>query len=312
MHHYILGALRPTISTVEPFQPLRWLSCPGNLRRLQTVARRAWTRDMRDRFTIPGQATKDQRRRWAASAREAAVEAVYDVFVSRDYAAAGITDDEPARAVLSAVAYCRKGGWKVGGGSRADSRVAQPYLPAAYSRGDNPGAVVATIETVRGRYPTALQRAVGQTAAREAIVGCPVEEPIVDPDSTGVVVVEGGSHYATTRQMVADTVPGRWYDTGEPTRWGGAFCRTIIHHRYQRQDRQRWRMVEVRHHRKTDWPVAVQIDAADTDDGQPRYAGNAAAPAPVVCPVGAVCPTPWAAAGKGLYRGAVNRSTTTY
>jgi len=298
MHHYILGALRPTISTVDPFCPLRWLACPGNLRRLQTVARRAWARDMKDRFAIPGQATGQQRRRWTNAAREAAVEAVYDLFTSRDYAAAGITDDEPARAVLSAVAYCRKAGWRVGGGggSRADSRVAQPYLPAAYSRGDNPGAVVATIETARGRYPTALQKAIGQTAAREAIVGCPVEEPIVDPDATGVVVVEGGSHYATTRRMVADTVPGRWVDTGEPTRWGGAFCRTIIYHRFQRQDRQRWRMVDVKHHYKTVWSAAVQIDAADTDDGQPRYAGNAVAPAAVNAPTGAYCP--WTAPGQ--------------
>jgi hypothetical protein len=310
MQHYILGALRPTISTTEPFRPLRWLVCPGNLRRLQTVARRAWTRDMRDRWAVPGQTTGQQRRRWSEAAREAAVEAVYDLFVDRDYGAAGITDDEPARAVLSAVAYCRRAGWRVGmGGVRKDSRVSEPYMPAAYSRGDNPAAVVATIESVRGRYPSALQRAIGQTAAREAIVGCPAEQPAVDPECTGVLAVEGGSHYATTRRMVADTVPSGWIDTRQPTLYGGAFCRSILRHRFQRNTVRRWRMVEVKHHRKTDWPTAVQIDAPDVDSEPPRYVVGAAVATAVACPVGAHCPTPWLTAGAC---GEVDRSVSTH
>jgi hypothetical protein len=52
--------------------------------------------------------------------------------------------------------------------------------------------------------------------------------------------------------------------------------------------------------------------AIESGEERPKVVRAGGTPAPVRCPIGASCPTPWAAAGRGVYRGAVDRSTTTY
>jgi len=52
--------------------------------------------------------------------------------------------------------------------------------------------------------------------------------------------------------------------------------------------------------------------AIESGEERPRVVRSGSTLSPIACPAGACCPVPWAVAGKGVYRGVVDRSATTY
>lgn len=231
MIHATLGNLRPTISTVEPFNPLRWLTCPGNLDRLRRVAMSRYRRDVAEGRVYRGKAAAPVAPRSARSARvirqaaaDRAMDAVLCRFVDADYRKLRITDDEPARAALFAIAAVRKAGWRepTPESSRRENRKGEPFSGSAASRGDDPSRIAAAVETAHARYGSAIRREIDREAARAALIGSDREEVCREPGDaagigarTDVVVVEGGECYVERRKMVPTAERFTFVDCGE-------------------------------------------------------------------------------------------------
>lgn len=262
--HPELGNLSPTISTLEPFNPLRWLTCPGNLKKVKRVAGRKWQRDQEgrgeDKSAIHAAETLRQHpRKIRAAALEMAVDAVVCRFIDADYAKLGITDDEPARAVLAAVSYVRRSRWRYGmdGSSRRDSRKTTPYIGSMASRGDNPASVAATIETAGRyrRYGTGLQEDIAENTARAVLTGCPRERK-----TGGVVHCPGGRGYGEGRRMVSTGERGYYVDGDGVQEWNGE----PIPFRYRRVvKRSGWRMETKKAHKVTEYAAGEVIETVD-------------------------------------------------
>jgi hypothetical protein len=256
IYHAELGLLSPERTTIDPFRPERWLACPGNLRKLQRVAARKWRADMGEYYySIP--------RKLRSAAREMAVDAAVCRFLDAPYGELGITDDEPARAVLVAIAYVRRARWRVGneGASRADWRRIEPHIGSMASRGDNPAAVAAAINAARGwrRFDTPLQADVFENAARYALTGGGTETPTGD-----TVHCPGGNGYNVTREMVA-TERVSCYLPGEGRQdWDGPDGPVSIPFRYRHVEYDGgWRMIETRQTKPQKYPAG---DAMVTRD----------------------------------------------
>lgn len=258
--HSELGSLAPTISTLEPFRPERWMTCPGNLKKFRRVATRKFLRDQGESlYSLP--------RRIRAAAIEQAVDSALCRFLDAPYQKLKITDDEPARAVLSAIAYARRSGWRLSndGASRRDSRRGAPYIGSMAARGDNPAAVAATIETAGRyrRYGTEIQGEVAANRARAAIVGGDVET------RTGETVhCPGGKSYGEGARMVATTTKGI-YVPGEGVQdWNGE----QIPFKYRRVTyRAGWTMEPTRRGNPIEWPAGEVPQSIDTPAEPGRF-----------------------------------------
>lgn len=250
--HAELGSLSPEITTTAPFNPLNWLRCPGNLAKLQRIARRKYCRDCGELLgTLP--------RKIRPAAIDQAVDAVLCRFIDADYTRAEITDDEPARAALYAVAYVRRAGWRYGtvGAERRDNRKGTPYIGSMASRGDNPAAVASAIEQARKspRYATGLQSELAENRARAALTGA-----VVERKTGGEIECPGGKVYGEARHMVATGETG-CYVPGEGSQdWSG----TEIPYRYRREIRPgKWMMETRKSHKPTEYPAGLVKETVD-------------------------------------------------
>ena len=254
--HQELGNLSPTISTIAPFNPLNWMLCPGNLKKLQRVAKRKYCRDNGEMLgTLP--------RKIRAAAIEQAADACVCRFLDADYAKAGITDDEPARAVLYAVAYVRRAGWRYGatGSERRDNRKGTPYIGSMGARGDNPATIAATIETAGRykRYGGALQGELAENRARAALTG-----EVRERKTGGTVHCPGGKAYGETRKMISTEIRGTYVDGCGVQDWGGV----QIPFRYALATYPGgWKMESKKAHKPTEYPAG---DVPETVDVGPE------------------------------------------
>ena len=262
--HPELGTLSPEITTTAPFHPLNWLRCPGNLAKLQRIAARKYARDCEgrgeDKTAIHAAETLRQHpRKIRAAAVEMAVDAAVSRFLDADYAKLGITDDEPARAVLGAISYVRRARWRHGmdGSSRKDSRKGSPYIGSMASRGDNPAAVASAIEQARKspRYATGLQSDLAENRARAALTG-----EVGERKTGNMIQCPGGKAYGETRHMIATGEIGT-YVPGEGSQdWNGA----EIPFRYRREIRPGgWKMETRKAHKPTEYPAGLVMDTAE-------------------------------------------------
>lgn len=234
------------------FNPMLWLACPGNEKRARGLFRRKAARYV-NKKTGRGLVDGLTGRELASRLDDAADMGMYQ-FMTRDYAKAGITEDEVGKALFQAAAYCDRAGWREGRGHRQDVRKAYPYVSSMAAGGDNPATVVATAERAdRLRMMDAAQ-------AREALQGAGREEKVTDDKCTAVYYVDGGTcRGETDGKLVATEARTTWVETpsGEyrfskrtlPTGW--------------RMDRRRGRPAT--------YAPCVVPDAADCDD-TPRYA----------------------------------------
>ena len=263
--HPELGSLSPEITTTAPFNPLNWLRCPGNLSKLKRIAARKYARDCEgrgeDKTAIHAAETLRQHpRKIRAAAVEMAVDAAVSRFLDADYAKLGITDDEPARAVLGAISYARRARWRYGmdGSSRKDSRKGSPYIGSMASRGDNPAAVASAIEQARKspRYDTGLQSDLAENRARAALTGTVVER------KTGKTIqCPGGKVYGDGRRMIATGETGCYVPGEGSQEWSGE----KIPYRYRRAIRPGgWKMEPTRRGNPTAYNAG---EVAETVDG---------------------------------------------
>lgn len=251
--HYSLGSLAPDITTVAPFNPLAWFFDPANLARVKRIAARRFCRDQAE--TLAGLP-----RRIRLAAIDAASELAVTRVIDAPYARLGITDDEPARAVLSAIRYCQSSRWMqtTDGASRVDSRTTTPYTGSMSATGDNPARIAAAAETLR----------IDHAEASEAIVGAGDDAP--DHHAPRVSVI-GGRVYQRRRRMESETV--------QTERDGETVTRTV------------WRMATVASHHPTEHEGGSVVASVETV--APAYAGHAAPPTANAMREGAHCPLVW-------------------
>jgi len=248
IYHAELGLLSPERTTIDPFRPERWMMDPGNLRKFKRIAARKWRADI-------GEYYYDIPKKLRAAAQEMAVDAALCRFLDAPYEELGITDDEPARAVLAAIAFARQARWRVSSenASRADWRRIEPHVGSMASRGDNPAAVAAAINAARGwrRFDTPLQADIFENSARYALTGGGTETPTGD-----TVHCPGGNGYNVTREMVA-TERVSCYLPGEGSQdWGGPAGPVSIPFRYRYAEYDGgWRMIETKSHNATEYPA---------------------------------------------------------
>ena len=265
-----MAIMHPTFGRIDTpasedgaiFNPLHWLACPGNLERLRRYAVR--------RFVRSGGAD-GLAGRVRASRCDDAADMMLQVFTDRDYAKAGITEDEVGRAIMGAARYCERAQWRHGTGRRQGDRRFYPRVSSMSAGGDNPARLAAAIETVAARYPSALRREIDRANAREALCGAGGEE------KTGeAYTVEGGSLYPETDgRMVPTATRTLWVDRPGQTEDGAAYRYAAV------PMAGGWRMERRKAHKPETYTACTVADVADTDDVAPRYAGHAAIPAAV-------------------------------
>ena len=137
--HRLFGSIVTAPAPGTVFNPLCYLADPGRFKDVMW-----WWRYKASRALV-GYGLQ-------TAAREAlldlAEQDTLQVFLDRDYKAAGITDDEPTRAVMGAAAFMRRGYYRlpqVGDQPRRrDYRMWFPYNRALNAGTPNPAAVVAT------------------------------------------------------------------------------------------------------------------------------------------------------------------------
>lgn len=233
------------------FNPMLWLADPGNL-----AALRAYYSQRADKFRSerhPYGICHRLPQRLRLSRLADAVEMALGKFMLRDYAAAGITEDEFAKAVFQAACWCDRANWSESRGRRATERY--PYRGSMAGGGDDPRAVAIAEEDiltpVNGRETVAAGKAAfftdgGQTVAeglREALVGAGGEEQLAEPFH-----VDGGKGRPRNDGKMVRNANGRWH---QPAGYGKAIT----------------------------YPACVVTDSRETDS-VPAYAGAAPAPAP--------------------------------
>jgi len=233
-----------------PFNPMLYLMCPGRLAQLLAFFRQSADRFRSERF--PYGICYGLRGRLRQSRLDDAAQMALGKFLLRDYAKAGITEDEPARAVYSARAWCNAAQWSESRGRRGRERY--PYRGSMSGGGDDPRAVAiaeeAILSPVHGRQTAAAGKAQffvdgGQTVAegiREALVGAGGELKIDTPFH-----VDGGTCCPRNDGRM-EHVDGRWR---QPVGYG----------------------------KNVKYPECYVTDSVDTDD-VPRYAGPAPSPEP--------------------------------
>jgi hypothetical protein len=244
------------------FNPLHWLSCPGNMERLRRYAVR--------RFMRSGGAD-GLTGRVRESRCDDAADMLLQVFTDRDYAKAGITEDEVGRAIMGAARYCDRAQWRNGTGRRQGDRRYYPRVSSMSAGGDNPARLAAAIETVAARYPSAIRSEIDRGNAREALCG------LWDEEKTGeMYAVDGGTLYPETDgRMVATATRTLWIERPGQTEDGESYRYAAV------PVPAGWRMERRKAHRPEAYAACSVVDACDTDAPAPRYAGHAPAPAPV-------------------------------
>jgi len=269
--HVQFGKYRPTISTVETFDPIPYCFDPARVEQIKAAGRARFIRDMREprdlRFAAAAAAFRKLPKRFRKSAVAQAGETTFSRFLEADYARAKITADEPCRAVMWAVGYCSAAHWQdAANGERNDSRGTMPGAGRSMaSSGENPAGIAAAIESARARYPSALQTAIAQNAARSAIIGGGEEIQLVDDDGCHVVPCPGGSTYLESARMVATTTR-TYFVPGEGVQgWNGE----EKPYRYRQVQRPGgWKMEARKAHRATEYPAGVaRIVGDDTGNG---------------------------------------------
>jgi hypothetical protein len=274
--HVQFGQYRPTISTVETFDPIPYCFDPARVAAIKAAGRARFLKDMREpsdlRFANAAAAFRKLPKRLRKAAIQQAGETTLSRFLDADYARARITADEPCRAVLWAVGYCSAAHWQDdANGERKDSRGAMPGAGRSMaSSGENPALIASAIESARARYPSALQTAIAQNTARSAIIGGGDEVQIVDEDGCHVVPCPGGSVYLETSRMVATTTR-TYFIPGEGTQdWGGE----EIPFRYRQVHRPGgWSMESRKAHKPTEFPPGVARIVGDDNGNGVEYVG---------------------------------------
>lgn len=273
-----MAIMHPTFGRIDApasedgaiFQPLVWLSCPGNLERLRRYGMRRFVRS----GGADGLTGKVR-----ASRLEDAADMLLQVFIDRDYAKAGITEDEIGRAIMGAARYCERAQWRHGTGRRQGDRRYYPRVSSMSAGGDNPARLAAAIETVAARYPSAIRREIDRGNAREALIGSGSEEQTGEAYS-----VDGGSLYPETDgRMIATATRTVWVDRPGVTEDGEAYRYAAVPFPAG------WRMERRKAHKPEAYPPCTVPDSVDTDDPAPRYAGHA--PIPAAVPGGAMVRT---------------------
>jgi hypothetical protein len=265
------GLRHPTISTTEWFDPIPYCFDPARVEQIKAAGRARFLRDMREprdlRFSAAAAAFRKLPPKMRRAAIQQAGETTFSRFLDADYAKAKITADEPCRAVLWAIGYCSAAHWQdAANGERKDSRGMMPGAGRSMaSSGENPAGIAAAIESARARYPSALQAAIAQNAARSAIIGGGDEVQIVDGEGCHVVPCPGGSTYLESSVMAATTTR-TYFVPGEGTQdWSGEE-RPFRYRQVQRPGG--WRMKSVKAHRVTEYPSGVaRIVGDDTGNG---------------------------------------------
>lgn len=239
------------------FDPMLYLACPGRLADLL-----AYFELRADRFRsklFPFGICHGLRGKLRRSKLADASQLALGKFLLRDYAKAGITEDEAAKAVFQAAAWCDRANWRETSGGRGAGRY--PYRGSMAGGGDDPRAVAVAEESilspVAGRATVAAGKAAffadgGQTVAegiREALVGAGGEQRLPEPFH-----VDGGK------------------------------CRPRNDGRMIRDENGRWKQ-PVGYGRSVTYPACEVTDSRETDS-LPRYTGPAPSPAP----------SPWTAA----------------
>ena len=251
--HPELGNLSPERTTVEPFRPERWLCCPGNLKKLRRIARRKYLADVGDDlYRLP--------KRIRSAAIEQAVDTVICRFLDANYGKAGITDDEPARAVLWACGYCRASRWRTSNdsASRRDSRTGTPYIGSMASRGDNPAAVASAIEQARrgARYATGLQEDLAENRARSALTG-----EVRERKTGKMIQCPGGKAYGESRKIVATERVSGYFPGSGAQEWEGVGLVPFVY-RWREYDGG-WQMEERKSHTPTTYDPGTVPETVD-------------------------------------------------
>jgi hypothetical protein len=231
-----------------PFDPLWFLTCPGRFKALQRFARKRAAKALRrgqfgtrageKECDHSGRVTKEQRE----SMLDEAVTAYMDFFMHRDYAAAGIDNDNVFGAVMSAAAWLDRARWRHPDTTRHGEREERGFYPYALPTDPSPDRIAAAGETL-GIDP--------ETAAA-AIIGTGTDEG----DTRRAVGIPGGpsGRGATDGRMVwAETVTRQWIEVdsnGDRTE-----CT---------ETEGEWKMKRGRG-RKRDLPAAVVIDSPPAD-----------------------------------------------
>lgn len=278
--HPLLGRIHPVLSTIEPFNAARYLACPGRLAIVRGLAMRRYLRSMGVRADArrwnPGELLSELPPKIRRAALERAADAVLCRLLDADYDSLGITDDEPARAVLAALRYVEKSGFRDRygrHGSRSDNRKAEKYSGSMSGRGDNPAAIAAAIESAPVRYQSGIRVEIDRNHARAAIVGAGQEVQIADDDSCAVIHCPGGRAYLETRRMDSTREVGYWIDTGEQTTVDPETGETV-RYRFRRIGKPGgWKMVAKKSHKPTDYDPGVARIVGDDYGRGVEYAG---------------------------------------
>lgn len=233
------------------FNPMVYCACPGNVERL-----RQYFEDRADRFRserFPYGICHKLSGRLRKSRLADAADMAMGKLLLRDYAKAGITEDQYAIAVFQAATWCDRANWTESRGRRGKERY--PYRGSMAGGGDDPRAVAmaeeAIITPIDGRETVAAGKAAfftdgGQTVAegiREALVGAGGEEKLPEPFS-----VEGGKCRPRNDGRIGRNANGRWV---QPVGYGKAIT----------------------------YPACTVTDSRETER-LPSYAGPAPVPAP--------------------------------
>ena len=274
--HPLLGRIHPAISTIEPFHPARYLTCPGRLAIVRGLAMRRYLRSMGVRADArrwnPGELLSELPPKIRRSAMERAADTVLCRLLDADYSVLGITDDEPARAVLAALRYVEKAGFRDRygrNGSRSDHRKVEQYSGSMSGRGDNPASIVAAIESAPVRYRSGVRVEIDRAHAHAAIVGAGQEVQIADE----TVECPGGSAYLEIRRIEPTREVGYWIDTGEPTTIDPETGETV-RYRFRRIGKPGgWKMVTKKSHRPTEYDPGVARIVGDDYGQGVEYAG---------------------------------------
>lgn len=278
--HPLLGRIHPAISTIEPFSPARYLTCPGRLAIVRGLAMRRYLRSMGVRTDArrwsPGELLSELPPKIRRSAMDRAADTVVCRLLDADYSALGITDDEPARAVLAALRYVEKSGFRDRygrNGSRSDHRKVEKYSGSMANRGDNPATIAAAIESAPVRYRSGIRVEIDRAHAHAAIVGAGQEVQVADDDSCAVVHCPGGRAYLEIRRLESTREVGVWIDTGEPTTIDPETGETV-RYRFRRIGKPGgWRMVTKKSHHPTEYDPGVARIVGDDYGRGVEYAG---------------------------------------
>lgn len=139
IRHRLFGRIVTDSAPGTVFDPLPYLACPGRFRDCL-----AWWAYKAARAGVG----EGMPRRERESAIEDAAQNTLQVFLDRDYDEAGITADEPARAVMGAAAFMARAQYRLptaGDAPRSrDRRLWFPYNRARNAGAPSPAAIVQT------------------------------------------------------------------------------------------------------------------------------------------------------------------------